>query len=336
MLKIEGGWHGAHNDLLTGVFYPYDKPDSRGLPPDIDTDCIPFNDPQRGREAIRKKGGSLAAVIVEPVLGVGGFIPADIEFLKTLREETQKTGALLIYDEIISGFRVGMGGAQGFFGVLPDLTALGKILGGGMGIGAVAGGKDILELADPTINRSKEERTVIGGGTFSCHPLTMASGLAMLRVLEKQQESIYPELARKGDKLREGIEDAFASQGVLARCTGFGSLFMTHFPFEEDLVIKNDADETLPFVSWLEQSGLTEAFPLFLLGFAVDTKGDNGAGPQTFFIDLATAFLTGSIGPSLYLLQGPVDLLQQIPVPVIHTQQQAPVGLQRGLIGEIG
>lgn len=242
ILKIEGGWHGAHNDLMVGVAWPYDIPDSRGLPPGIPTDCIPFNDAERARDAIRKRGKSLAAVIVEPILGVGGFIAADTEFLKTLREETLNTGAILIYDEIISGFRVGMGGAQEFFGILPDLTVLGKILGGGMPVGGVAGRADILQLADPTRFQSKGDRTLIGGGTFSCHPLTMASGLAMLNSLNEQQESIYPELARKGDKLRAGIEKAFASQGVYACCTGFGSLFMTHFPLQENLTIKNAAD----------------------------------------------------------------------------------------------
>ena len=111
-----------------------------------------------------------------------------------------------------------------------------------MPIGGVAGREDILQLSDPTRVRSKEDRTLIGGGTFSCHPLSMASGLAMIKTLNEQQESIYPELARKGKKLRVGIEDAFASQNILARCTGFQSLFMTHFPLEENLSIKNASD----------------------------------------------------------------------------------------------
>jgi len=181
-------------------------------------------------DRIRENADTLAAVMMEPVLGEGGFIPADLEFLQAIREETRKAGALLIFDEIITGFRVGLGGAQGLFNVIPDLTTLGKILGGGMPIGAVVGRADIMELCSPTANLPESRKTLIGGGTFSCAPLCMVAGTAILRYLEENAHEIYPSLDAAGVQSRAGIEKAFARYGIPAKCTGFGSLFMTHFP----------------------------------------------------------------------------------------------------------
>ena len=150
-----------------------------------------------------------------------------------LRSETKALGALLIFDEVISGFRASLGGAQKLFGITPDLTTLGKILGGGLPVGAVVGRKEILDQTSPEKKGNKWEKILIGGGTFSSHPLTVAAGLAMLNYLKDFSDEIYPVLEAKGKKVREGVEKAINSQGVKAIVTGIGSLFQTHFPYQE-------------------------------------------------------------------------------------------------------
>jgi len=231
-IKMEGSWHGAGTHSAT-----VDTPDMTqgkkgGACEDAvqNTILVRFNDTQMAIDRIRENAGTLAAVMMEPILGEGGFIPADLEFLQAIREETRKVGALLMFDEIITGFRVDLRGAQGLFNVTPDLTTLGKILGGGMPIGAVVGREDIMELCSPTANLPESKKTLIGGGTFSCAPLCMVAGTAMLQYLEENAHVIYPSLDAAGTRTRAGIESAFARHGIAARCTGFGSLFMTHFP----------------------------------------------------------------------------------------------------------
>ncbi|MEW5804892.1 MAG: aspartate aminotransferase family protein [bacterium] len=231
-IKMEGSWHGAGTHSATIDNPDLNKEKKGGSCDDAvqNTILVRFNDTQMAVDQIREHADTLAAVMMEPILGEGGFIPAEREFLQAVREETQKAGALLIFDEIITGFRVGLGGAQGLYNVIPDLTTLGKILGGGMPIGAVAGRADIMELCSPTARVPESKKTLIGGGTFSCAPLCMAAGIAMLGWLEKNAREIYPSLNAKGAQVREGIEQAFAQHGIAARCTGIGSLFMTHFP----------------------------------------------------------------------------------------------------------
>jgi len=231
-IKMEGSWHGAGTHSATIDNPDLNKEKKAGSCDDAiqNTILVRFNDTRMAIDRIRENADTLAAVMMEPVLGEGGFIPADLEFLQAIREETRKAGALLIFDEIITGFRVGLGGAQGLFNVIPDLTTLGKILGGGMPIGAVVGRADIMELCSPTANLPESRKTLIGGGTFSCAPLCMVAGTAILRYLEENAHEIYPSLDAAGVQSRAGIEKAFARYGIPAKCTGFGSLFMTHFP----------------------------------------------------------------------------------------------------------
>ena len=123
-----------------------------------------------------------------------------------LRSETERLGALLIFDEVISGFRVTLGGAQERFGIIPDLTTLGKIMGGGFPVGALVGKREILDKTSPEKKGNKWEKILIGGGTFSSHPFTVAAGLSMLSYLRDHKEEIYPHLEAKGKKVREGIQ----------------------------------------------------------------------------------------------------------------------------------
>ena len=235
ILKIAGGWHGASSDLSFGIKMPYEKEESLGLLPELQqyTKVIPFNDEQQSLEIIHQSKEDLAGIILEPVAGEGGFSRATEEYLQMLRAETDRLGALLIFDEVISGFRVALGGAQERFGILPDLTTLGKIVGGGLPVGAIVGKREILEKTSPEIKGNKWERIMIGGGTFSSHPLTAAAGMAMLQYLRDHREEAYPLLEARGEKVRKGVQETLQSVGVHAEVTGIGSLFQTHFPSQK-------------------------------------------------------------------------------------------------------
>jgi len=235
ILKIAGGWHGANPDLSLGIKMPYEKEESLGLLPDLQqyTKAISFNDLSSSLKVIHKNRKDLAGIILEPVVGEGGFNPATKEYLQMLRSETKKLKALLIFDEVISCFRVALGGAQERFNITPDLTTLGKIVGGGLPVGALVGKREILEKTSPEKKSKKWERVLIGGGTFSAHPLAAAAGLAMLHYLKDHHKEIYPLLEKKGEKVRKGVQEALDQEGIDAVVTGIGSLFQTHFPFKK-------------------------------------------------------------------------------------------------------
>lgn len=241
ILKVAGGWHGANSDLMVGVKIPYEKADSLGLLPELQhyTKTILFNDLPATLETIHQNRKDLAGIILEPVVGEGGFAPANEEYLKMLRSETERLGALLIFDEVISGFRVSLGGAQERLGITPDLTTLGKIMGGGFPVGALVGKKELLEATSPERKGKKWEKILIGGGTFSSHPFTVAAGLAVLRYLKDFREEVYPLLERKGEEVRKGLQEVFKQEGVNATVTGIASLFQVHFPFGRDEILNS-------------------------------------------------------------------------------------------------
>jgi len=227
--KFEGGWHGGYDALHVAVKPPFNVPESNGLTNGSlkDTIVLPFNDIHGVEKSLRKE--KLAAVVVEPVLGAGGCIPAEKEFLKALRELCSENGALLIFDEVITGFRLAPGGAQQFFNVLPDITVLGKILGGGFPIGAIAGPKEIMKLMDPLLY--ERPHFSFHGGTFCANPVSMTAGLAMLKTLEDGK--IINELNKRGDKLHEQLAEIFERNRVDVQVVGLGSLFHTHFIKQE-------------------------------------------------------------------------------------------------------
>ncbi len=242
ILKAEGGWHGFCTDLLVAVHGPFDRPESLGLPSYLGKEVATFgfNDVEGAVEAIRK-ARDLAGVIVEPVLGAGGSIPADKEFLQALREETARKDALLIFDEIITGFRLSVGGAQEYFGIRPDLAALGKILGGGLPVGAVVGSQESMELANPVGPGREGQRVSIGGGTFSGNPISMAAGLAAVRYLAGNKEG-YERIGRMGERVRKELSAVFTDHGLAVACTGLESMFQAHFLREEGASIRNARD----------------------------------------------------------------------------------------------
>jgi glutamate-1-semialdehyde 2,1-aminomutase len=184
------------------------------------TVVIPFNDLDGVRTWMEQHPGSLAAVVVEPVAGNMGVVPPQPEFLSGLRELCTRDGALLIFDEVITGFRLSAGGAQEVYKVLPDLTCLGKIIGGGLPVGAFGGPKGIMEHLAP-----------IGGvyqaGTLSGNPLAVAAGLATLKILKRDKP--YDELERKAAMLAKGMEDILRQKGIPHTINRVGSMLSVFF-----------------------------------------------------------------------------------------------------------
>ncbi len=249
VVKIEGGWHGFSSTLAIGVSPPYDIPESAGLVPEDElySRLIQFNNIEDARKVLSQESDAIAAVILEPVMGAGGSIPADKEFLTFLREECERIGCVLIFDEIITGFRIALGGAQEFYNMKPDLCTLGKILGGGLPVSAIVGREDIMGLADNTTRKEKSERCWIGGGTFSEGALSMAAGIATLKHLIRNKQSIYETLGSMGEELRMKVDAIFSERRIRTRTTGLGSLFATHFlsPGQVDIRSPKDVNDSL-------------------------------------------------------------------------------------------
>ncbi len=235
--KFEGGYHGTH-DLLAVSFGrprggvdpsgpiedPATVPESPGLAEGAwkDTMVLPFNHPA-AFEKLRRHASRLAAVIVEPVQGAAGTIPADREFLAELRRVTQELGVLLIFDEVITGFRLAPGGAREFFGVTPDVSTFGKIAGGGLPFGAVAGSADAMRFME----YDTEPGAVLMAGTFNGNPLVTAAGSAVLRRLCMEPQ-LYERINTQGDRFRAEM-NRFAQEGDYpATAVGVGSMFWMH------------------------------------------------------------------------------------------------------------
>ena len=244
IVKIAGGWHGYNSALARGVTQPYDVPESAGMIAEDDrlVKLARFNNVEDTKEVLSEESEDIAGVILEPVMGAGGVLTANREYLEFLRSECSKIGALLIFDEIITGFRLSLGGAQEYFGVRPDITTLGKILGGGLPVSAIVGNSDILNLANVNLHKDKTERVWIGGGTFSENALGMCSGIATLRYLIDNKRSTYNQLEKMGKKLRTSVDKMFAENGYRTKTTGSGSLFATHFLNDEQVVIASPED----------------------------------------------------------------------------------------------
>jgi glutamate-1-semialdehyde 2,1-aminomutase len=258
VIKMAGGWHGYNTELNKGVHTPFDRSEGAGI---LDEEqahvkTVRFNDLEATRKAVSSSNRDVAAIFLEPVLGAGGCIPADKDFLKGLREIADGCGALLAFDEIITGFRVSLGGAQEVYHVFPDLASFGKVVGGGLPIGLVCGRKEILALADPS---RRGKFVSIGGGTFSENPLSMTAGLATLRHLRRNAATIYPRLDGMGAKLRSRVDAAFAEGGAEAHTTGLGSLFLTHFgitPRNAEETLRDDRDLAIRYAVFLMSRGI--------------------------------------------------------------------------------
>ncbi len=212
--KSLGGWHGGNDALAFHINHPYsDTPYYDGV-------SFDYNDRESLDKTLKAHGKDLAAIIVEPVIGAGGGIPPEDGFLPYLREETESRGILLIFDEIITGFRLQYGTAgDNVFGVKPDLLTLGKAAAGGMPLGVYGGREDVMALAAPGAKGGRW----VGGGTFSSHPLTMAAGIAVLEELHARKDD-YTKLNKMGDSFRDRLNEMLTEMKADIIGTGLGSL----------------------------------------------------------------------------------------------------------------
>ncbi len=210
VIKFEGGYHGHVDALLVKAgsgLTTFGVPTSPGIPEDFakHTITVPFNDIDALKKVIDEVGDDVAAVIMEPVMANAGLIIPEPGFLEKVRELTADKGIVLIFDEVITGFRLSLGGAQEYFGITPDLSCFGKIIGGGLPVGAFGGKAEIMDYLAP-------EGPVYQAGTLSGNPLAMVAGIRTLRELQKP--GVYDELRKKTEKLSEGLKEAAKSAGI--------------------------------------------------------------------------------------------------------------------------
>ena len=225
LVKFEGGYHGHADSLLVKAGSggaTFGIPDSRGVPAALAalTVTVPFNDVDAVRAVFDARPGEIAAVIVEPVAGNMGVIPPAPGFLEGLRDLTSRHGAVLIFDEVITGFRVARGGAQALYGIRPDLTCLGKIIGGGLPVGAYGGRADLMRHVAPLGG-------VYQAGTLSGNPLAVAAGLATVRALGAP--GVYERLEALGDRLARGLADGARRAGITLTVNRVGSMLTGFF-----------------------------------------------------------------------------------------------------------
>lgn len=238
ILKVEGGWHGANSDLAVGVYPPFDRPTTHGLPSRADESCLTFEENNQDSviDLVEANRGEIAGLIIDP--RKGGTEPT-AEFLQLLSDLAEEEGFLLIFDEVVTGFRVSPGTYQERVGITPDLTTLGKVIGGGMPVGALCGRADVFEPAKP--DASPETRVLAGGGTFSANPMTAVAGLAAIDVLKS--EPVYEHTERLAARLRDGLDSIFEEEGVTGDALGFSSLIHPTFNAEGPIESLTDAKE---------------------------------------------------------------------------------------------
>ncbi len=274
IVKFEGCYHGHADGLLVKAGSggaTLGVPDSGGVPGDYarNTATLPFNDVEAVRDFFARRGADVAALIIEPVAGNMGLILPGTGFLEVLREETEKAGALLIFDEVMTGFRVARGGAQSLFGITPDLTTLGKVIGGGMPVGAYGGRRDVMECVAPL-------GSVYQAGTLSGNPLAMTAGVETLKIIE---ELGLPEaLAERTKVLSGGMTDAARSAGIplTTACCGsmFGAFFQAGPVRNFSDAMRSDTDRYAKFFHSMLKRGVAFAPSQFEVGFMSSAHTD--------------------------------------------------------------
>lgn len=267
VIKFNGCYHGHNDGLLVKAgsgALTFGVPDSPGVPNDIAgyTLSLPFNSPEALEEVFHRFGEQIAAVILEPVVGNMGLVMPKDGYLRGLRRLTEKYGTVLIFDEVMTGFRVAYGGAQARFGITPDLTCLGKVIGGGLPVGAYGGKGQIMELIAPA-------GPVYQAGTLSGNPLAIAAGIATLKQISKP--GVYDELEKKTGRLVQGLRRAAASAGRGWQAAGIGSMFGLYFTEEPvvdfETAVKSDTKRFGAYFRRMLELGVYLAPSQFEAGF---------------------------------------------------------------------
>jgi glutamate-1-semialdehyde 2,1-aminomutase len=242
--KAIGGWHGFNTTLMHTVNYPFHEKEGSGLIAEERKfiESLPFNNLDASIRILEDSLDDLACIILEPILAGAGCITPEPGYLKGLQEFAQRKDIIFILDEIVTGFRLSSGGAALRYNLDPDLFTLGKIVGGGMPIGVVCGKKELLKLADFTVQGRKYSKCAIGGGTYSCNPLTMVAGFATIKYLEKTKDKLYLRINELGERARRGLTKIFMEGKIDVQVTGEGSLFLTHFLNEKVRRVKDALD----------------------------------------------------------------------------------------------
>ena len=274
IIKFDGCYHGHVDSLLikagSGVS-TFGLPDSPGIPKDLAKHTItcPYNDVEAFIEIFNSVKDDLASVIVEPIAGNMGFVPGTEEFLKTIRSYTETNNSLLIFDEVMSGFRVSLGGAQEIFNIKPDLTALGKVIGGGLPVGAFGGKEEIMNYLAP-------EGPVYQAGTLSGNPLAMAAGATLLNLLITQNP--FTELEEKAKLMLNGLKEIMISSGIPFSTNQIGGMFGFFFseelPKNIDDVSKTNDEMFSSFINACIKNGIYFAPSKYEAGFISATHGN--------------------------------------------------------------
>jgi glutamate-1-semialdehyde 2,1-aminomutase len=267
--KFEGSYNGQmDNVLVSGNVFggpednPESIPDSAGIPQSIlnDTIILPWNNPEAAVALIKKHARELAAVLMDPNGGIFlGGMPADKSFVQAIREVTEKEGIVLIFDEVISAFRMGLGGVSSLSGVVPDLRSLGKIIGGGFPAGGYGGRRDIMEkVVSPPEGATSHGQKIFSSGTYSGNPISAIAGLATIKELEKP--GFYESLDSKGERIRSGLIKLAGEIGFPIQVLGIRSIFSVHFT-ERPLrnvrdILRSDRETTGAFYTGLVANGV--------------------------------------------------------------------------------
>lgn len=277
IVKFEGGYHGHGDSLLVKAgsgALTFGEPNSPGVPADLakHTLTIDYNNPQQVKDLFEKMGNSIACIIVEPVSGNMNCVPPTEGFLETLREVCDEYGALLIFDEVMTGFRVALGGAQSVYNIKPDLTTLGKIIGGGMPAAAFGGRKDIMQKLSPL-------GPVYQAGTLSGNPLAMTAGLKMLEIITR--DGFYEDLTQKTETLVTGMLEKAKQNNIALTANQVGGMFGLFFSNESKIenfeqVSNCNIDQFNQFFHTMLDTGINLAPSAYEAGFlsSVHTQED--------------------------------------------------------------
>ena len=275
IVKFEGCYHGHADALLVKAgsgLLTFGTPSSAGVPPEVaaHTLTLSYNDIAGVEELFSKIGDEIACIIVEPVAGNMNLIPPQPGFLEALRAQCSKYGAVLIFDEVMTGFRVALGGAQALYNIKPDLTTLGKVIGGGMPVGAFGGRADIMQCLAPV-------GPVYQAGTLSGNPVAVAAGMATLKLI--QEPGFYDRLTTSTAKLVEGLAHIGREKGIAFSTASVGGMFGLYFseqaPTSFDEVMKSDKEAFNRFFHSMLQHGVYLAPSAFEAGFVSAAHGEN-------------------------------------------------------------